>query len=279
MKKKKKGSSQEIGLVASMAFARFFLNVEDLHWGYWKDNMEVNMSNLKLAQNNFTDHLISHIPEGTKTILDVGSGMGNLAKSLMDQGYEVDCVSPSEHLSEQILERIGDETRIHRCRYEDLETDKRFDLILFSESFQYVKLKKGLEQCTRLLNDGGSMLICDFFRHDTGSVSALSGGHKWPQFLIQLKDYPFREETNIDISNFTVPSLELYESFLREVGTPIKDLIVDYITTGYPLTTKMLAWKNRKRLAKIQRQYFSEMSWIQDFRDHKTYRLLRYQKC
>ena len=91
----KKGSSKELGLVAGRALGKFFCKTEDLHFGLWTDDLEPVVDNFKAAQENYSRHLIDHIPTGVKTILDVGSGGGNLAAALLAEGYSVDCVSPS----------------------------------------------------------------------------------------------------------------------------------------------------------------------------------------
>ena len=72
-KRQKKLDSQEVGLDIGMIFLKFFLDTEYLHYGYWKDGLEPDIQNLRTAQINYTEHLFSHIPEGVKTILDVGS--------------------------------------------------------------------------------------------------------------------------------------------------------------------------------------------------------------
>ena len=183
----KKVSSKELGLVAGLALGKFFFRAEDLHFGYWPDDLEPMVDNLKPAQEAYSRHLIEQIPDGVQKILDVGSGGGKLAAALVDQGYAVDCVSPSEYLSGRIEERLGDRVGLYRCKYEKLETDQRYDLILFSESFQYVKIQIALQKSMELLNDEGFILICDFFRLESGKESIQAGGHDLAIFLARIK--------------------------------------------------------------------------------------------
>jgi len=136
--KRKKVDSREVGLEIGFLMNRFFQNCDDLHYGYWSNGLEVQFSNLAQAQANHSEFIISHIPDAAETILDVGAGAGSLAQKLLKKGYEVDCVSPSAFLSDRLEEKFKDKSTVYRVNYEDLETEKKYDLILFSESFQYI---------------------------------------------------------------------------------------------------------------------------------------------
>ncbi|MDP6433472.1 MAG: hypothetical protein QGI15_04035, partial [Candidatus Scalindua sp.] len=65
---------------------KYFLKLDHLHYGYWTGDMEVDVANLHLAQDEYAKFVISHIPDGVKTILDVGCGTGQIAKELLDMG-------------------------------------------------------------------------------------------------------------------------------------------------------------------------------------------------
>jgi Methylase involved in ubiquinone/menaquinone biosynthesis len=77
-----------------LQFTTEVLGLESLHWGYWDDNDQLNLENLKKAQKNFTSHLSSFIPEGVSQILDVGCGIGDNALHLSENGYKLTCISP-----------------------------------------------------------------------------------------------------------------------------------------------------------------------------------------
>ena len=115
MKKETKVSSQSVGLDIGLIVGRFFLNTEDLHYGYWPNGKEASVQNLAEAQRAHSQLIIDHIPDKTRSILDVGGGSGNLALKLLNQGYEVDCVIPSEFLAKQVVAKLGNRSNIYIC--------------------------------------------------------------------------------------------------------------------------------------------------------------------
>ncbi len=273
-----KVNSKEVGLEIGLLLARFFVNSEDLHFGYWPDGSPTGFLTFPEAQERHSNLIFENIPEGTKTLLDVGAGSGNLAKKLSDRGYRVDCVSPSSFLSDAIESKLPAESTLYRSTLEDLQTEKSYDLILFSESFQYVKLQQGIAQCERFLNDGGHLLICDFFRLNVGERSPLRGGKKLDNFLKTISEFPFRLETDIDITKETAPTIGILDQFLTEFLEPASSLTGKYLSSNYPLIASLLKWKMRKRLAKISRVYLSGNITAESFIKHKSYRLFLYAK-
>ena len=274
----KKIDSKAVGLDIGLLIGRFFMDTEDLHYGYWPDDKTATAQNFAEAQYRHSKLIIDNIPEGVKSILDVGSGSGNLAKKLLDLGYEVDCVLPSEFLAENIRKKLGNQSTVHVCEFEDLDADKTYDMILFSESFQYVKLGFSIDKIVEMLPDSGHLLICDFFRKDLPGKSPLGGGHKWKSFDDKISSSSLNKLTDIDITEETAPTNDLLDKFVTEVLEPIKTMSGEYLESNYPKLTGFLNWKYEKRLAKINRVYFTGQLTGANFIKYKTYRLLLFQK-
>ncbi|HIC39042.1 MAG TPA: class I SAM-dependent methyltransferase, partial [Candidatus Marinimicrobia bacterium] len=253
----KKIDSKAVGLDIGLLIGRFFMDTEDLHYGYWPDDKTATAQNFAEAQYRHSKLIIDNIPEGVKSILDVGSGSGNLAKKLLGLGYEVDCVLPSEFLAENIRKKLGNQSMVHVCEFEDLDADKIYDMILFSESFQYVKLGFSIDKIVEMLPDSGHLLICDFFRKDLPGKSPLGGGHKWKSFDDKISSSSLNKLTDIDITEETAPTNDLLDKFVTHVLGPIKSISGDYLESNYPRLTGFMKWKYEKRLAKINRVYFT----------------------
>ena len=66
--KSKKEVSREIGLEIGSICGKYFLKLDHLHYGYWTGDIEIDIANLRIAQGEYAKFVISHIPEGVKTI-------------------------------------------------------------------------------------------------------------------------------------------------------------------------------------------------------------------
>jgi len=278
VKKMHTDTSREIGLEIGSICGKYFLKLENLHYGYWTGELEVDIANLHTAQEKYAEFLISHIPDGVKTILDVGCGTGQIAKALLDMGYEVDCVSPSAFLAEQTRELLGDKSNIFECRYEELQPEKRYDLILFAESFQYVDLEQGLKNTLRFLNNDSYMLICDVFRKDIKGSMGLGGGCKLNKFYDLITKCPLKLVKDLDITNETAPNVDILDDAIKKVGRPVAHLAFGFLGRRYPISSKFLRWKYRKRLNKLNDKYFGGDRTGENFKKFKSYRLFLYRK-
>lgn len=275
---KKKIDSKEAGLVMGLVFGKYFFNTKDMHYGYWPEGLSVNIANLTLAQENHSNLIISNIPAGVKTILDVGCGAGSLAKRLLEKNYSIDCVSPSALLAGEALKVLGNKCGIFESKYEDLRTDKKYDMVIFSESFQYINLPKAIEQSLSFLNPGGHVMICDFFQTDAKGESALGGGHKLKEFYDIIARYPLAKINDTDITKQTAPNIELVDDMLQKVLFPIWTLLFDFIDGRHPFLSKILKWKFKKKIEKINKKYFSGERNAKNFELFKSYRLMLYKK-
>jgi len=269
-------ATKEIGLELTAILSRFFLGSEDLHYGYWPEGLEVDIRNLPQAQEEYSRLLVSTIPDGVRTILDIGCGTGALAERLLGLGFEVDCVSPGPFLTERVRARLGGRSRVHQCHYEDLDTDRRYDLALFAESFQYVNVAEALEKTLHLLADGGHMLICDVFR--LPGKCPLVGGHRLARFLDDIARYPFSLVRDLDITAQTAPNIDLGSEMSRQVGYPSWRLFRRAMAGNHPLVYRILSWAFRRKIEKFERRFFSGERDGESFREFRSYRLFLYRK-
>jgi SAM-dependent methyltransferase len=281
MRKSDKKSSRELGLEVAAICGRHFFKTEHLHYGLWTNGLSVDLANLHTAQEKYTQYLLEHIPQGVKTVLDVGCGTGKNARRLLDMGYMVDCVSPSSLLSEWTSELLGKAGTVFTCRYEQLQTERRYDCILFSESFQYVNLDRAIEQSVRLLNDGGYLLVCDVFKRfpkEREGNNVIGGGHYVGKFLERAKEAGLEQITDEDITAQTAPSVELLDNAMRGVVGPVLEASLSFLRERHPMVTRLLCWRYKKKLAKVRDKYMNGHRTSDDFRKYKTYRLFMYKK-
>ena len=277
MKTKGKIKSNIIGLDMGLPFGRFFLGTEDLHFGYWTNGEKPSAQNFSRAQENYSKLIIDKIPNQAKRILDVGSCSGNLALKLLNSGYKVDCVIPSKYLAVAVKEKLEARGTTHICKFEDLDCLEKYDVIMFSESFQYVNMAISLSKVEKMLNPGGYLLICDFFRLDVPGRSLMGGGHHWSAFQESIKKTSLKLDTDENITEATAPTVDLLDHFTHDVLKPVGEMAGEYMLSNYPKITRILIWKFRKRLDKINRRYLSGKVNGESFKKFKTYRLLLYK--
>ena len=275
-----KVDSREVGLVAGLNLFHFFLGSRDLHYGLWRDDLEVCVQNFPEAQKRYSDFLISHIPDGVKRVLDVGCGAGGVATELLAHGYHVEGVSPSTLLSEAAQQQAGADFKIHQGRFEDMSFDKdeKFDLVMFSESFQYITLDTVLRDAQKRLNPGGHVLICDFFKTNASGRSVIGGGHPIDKFRAALQASGMELLEDKDITRETAPNIDLVDQMGRELLLPTFKLIDYAFSSNHPWLAKILHWKYQKRIRKIQRKYTSGERNGENFARFKVYRLLLLRK-
>jgi SAM-dependent methyltransferase len=278
MSKSNKKSSREWGLEIAAICGKHFFGLEDLHYGYWEYGQAVSLNNLRVAQEQYTEFLLSNIPSDVRSILDVGCGQGHVAKRLTEAGYDVDCVSPSHFLSEKVRALLGESHTVYECTYEQLDTEARYDMVMFNESFQYISIAAALNQSVRFLKNNGYLFICDVFKRTSGGDGVMGGGHKIWRFEEHIEQLPFVPVEDIDITDQAAPTMDLLDDGLKHVAKPAMDSSIEFLKGRYPVLMKFLFWKYRRKMEKFDRKYFTEGRSGEDWKHYKTYRLLVFRK-
>ena len=275
---KDKFNSKVIGLDAGLLIGKFFMATEELHYGYWPNDKTVTAQNFSEAQERHSQLIIDNIPKGVKKILDVGSGSGSLAKKIVALGYQVDCVIPSEFLADKVQQKLDGSSKIHITKFEDLDISNNYDLILFSESFQYVHLIKSIDKILSILDKNGYLLICDVFHKNVSGISPMRGGHRLDLFENEIEKTDLVKKADIDITLETAPTWDFLNQFLNEVAIPISDMSHSYIKYKYPKLIRFIKWKYRNRLDKIRKIWLSNELTGENFAKFKSYRLFLFKK-
>ncbi len=264
----KRITSREYGLVFVQPLLNYIVGTRALHYGLWEEGVDVSFSNLNRALTAYSEFLLGHIPDGSKTVLDVGCGVGDLASRMKEMNLDVECLSPSVLLNEEARAFLGD-VLVHDTRFEDFESDRQFDLLVFSESFQYVKLSEVFSKCCDLLNPHGHVLICDKFRMTERGQSPIGGGHGYSKYLNQMKKDGFEIVSDIDMTNQIAPTFDLIQDFCQKVLKPTAEKAEHIWRANHPLLMKLFWGRVARKFAK---QLHPERN-ARGFRDYNCYRL------
>lgn len=290
---REKMESRELGLVLT----ELLLEAQDLHYGLWDDDLELKVSNAVTAQQRYSDMLLAALPPlagraEDLRVLDIGCGTGHMITQMLDNGYLADGVSPSDALSRRVKQRLEAYphagSRLFECRFQDFPENQchhRYDVALFSESFQYIRMTSSFAKLEKLLKPGGMVIICDFFKTEADGDGgpgdqSFSGGHKIVDFYNTLPDFPFTIVQDEDITSRVSPNLELVNNILMHKVRPAGLVLGRYISSNYPVAAglfKVLLRLFRKKTDKIVFKYFSGYRSKVVFERYKTYRLIRLQ--
>ena len=227
-----------------------------LHYGYWETlpvpTDELTLARLRIAQQAYTVKLLEAIPKGTQTILDVGCGIGGNAAYLLDRAFAVEGLAPDPFQQQRFLKCTGDRAVFHLTRFEDFKATKSYDLILFSESSQYMSAVDIANDAAKILNPGGYVLLADMLRSDPNYKEGMfSNCHVVTELHAALNQAGFTLVKTEDISAHILPTIDLYVDTFRRYGLNTMIYVADLISIAVPPIHKLLRWIFRRWFKKL----------------------------
>ncbi len=241
------------------AALNYYLGLTDspyLHYGYWKTlpvpAEELTIARLRIAQQAYTDKLLDFIPKDIKTVLDVGCGIGGNAAYLLDRGFGVEGLAPDPFQQQRFLKCTRDRAIFHLTRFEDFKATHFYDLILFSESSQYMSAVDIAKGAATVLNPGGYVLLADMMRSDVNYTEGMfSNCHVVKELQIALMQAGFNVVKTEDISAHILPTIDLYVDTFRRFGLNTMIYVADLIAIAVPPVHKFLRWIFRRWFKKL----------------------------
>lgn len=254
-----------------------------LHYGFWDNPESVNASEFTLnemvkAQGRYIEHLVSFIPEDVKTVLDVGAGIGGNSSYLLSKGYEVEALSPDEYQENVFAEKYNGEVKFHRSKFEDFKPEKKYDLVLESESACYIQIEPGWETARKTIRDGGYLLASDYFlHHNDGSGDwHIKAAHDEKVYMETAEKYGFKLIREYDQTENTMPTLDGVKAFMERFIYPTVEFSSQYMDKNYPFILKVIKKAFGNKVDKKMKQF--SLLESDEFRKYKRYMIYLFQK-
>jgi MPBQ/MSBQ methyltransferase len=266
-------SPRKVKVNTALRLAHQVAGLDFLNYGLWDPDDSLDREGLRAAQDRYAEELCRWVPAGARSILDVGCGVGSLALKLQRRGLEVEGLSPDPYQQEIFTRRTG--LPFHLVRFQEFSADRGYDLILFSESAQYIWLES-LFPAARRIAPEAALLFADYFSVEDRGEAGSASGHQVEKFLAASKAAGYEVERQEDVSERVWPTLELAESWLERYGTPLLEIGADALAQKRPwllsLARRLFESRLEERLDEV-RQLVS----LEEFQQRKRYLFLLFR--
>jgi SAM-dependent methyltransferase len=253
-------------LLSNVIFGHGFL-----HYGYWPDGRPdvPSAEALGRAQQAYFDKLAATIPEGVRAILDVGSGTGSNALAFTKRGYSLECLCPSEQLNEMARRKLPSDVAVHTTTFEAFESEKRFDLCLFAESFHYIELAPALKQTARYARQGA--VIFDYFRRPgREEKDGTRGTHA--EFLAEIaRQGALKVASDDDMTAAILPTFEVLDHLKNVHLAPF----LARFRADFRKESPMKSFMAEKLLGRAMDKFAKPSRRAETFAEKYEYRLIR----
>lgn len=254
--------------------------VDHLHYGFFNGKVKPDISNVPAAQDAYVKLLLSYIPRGVKKIFDVGCGTGGVAEALVRKKFQLTCIAPDPYLVGLTAEKTKGRARTITDFYENIDEaaeEGTFDLILMSESCQYIRPNVGWANHARFLRKGGYILVADFFKAKPPDARNPSkSGQPLDDFLRRADENGFSVVKERDITDNVAPTMDIYQSIINDRIFPVLDAMGELIARRFPLFFRVLRRLFGTKARNIRDKYEKQGSEL--FKEYKRYMIFLLRK-
>jgi cyclopropane fatty-acyl-phospholipid synthase-like methyltransferase len=177
--------------------------VSYLHYGIFERGDET----LAEAQERSTALIVERLPPPPCSILEAGIGLGTTMVKLTAMGYQVEGITPDANQVALVRSRHGEAVRVQQVSFEEFRSERRFDVILFQESSQYIDSNTLFAQAARLADE--VLVLDEFALQPVRFAGAL---HRWDEFTAAASAHRFSLVEMLDLSAKAAPTMEYFRA-------------------------------------------------------------------
>ena len=160
----------------------------------------------------------------------IGIGLGTTLSKLVKAGYDVTGITPDENQISYAKNIHGEELPVFQERLEDFSVARKFDLILFQESAQYIDNKHLFKKALELLSDDGQIIIMDEISLRKSKVSPSEPGLPLMDEYISLGNASgFDVIEQLDLSSQALPT----NAYILDTVTRYRENLIDETRFAY----------------------------------------------
>ncbi|MBE9194545.1 methyltransferase domain-containing protein [Synechocystis sp. LEGE 06083] len=272
---------------AALQYYQDLTGSSHLHYGYWQPVPEteddLTMAKLRHAQEQYTDHLLSFLPQNIETVLDVGCGNGDNASQLIGKGLQVEGIAPDPFQESNFLQKTAGKARFNSNTFqgfiEDLQrisSAPKYDLLLFSESTQYMASDTIANGAKFLVKPGGYVLLADMFRKNAQYQTGMfSNCLIKDELQMVMEKAGFILLDSDDISQQIVPTLDLCVQSFQTFGVSTLTYLASLVRIAVPPLYKIFDYFLGKQTKALVQEGLQAGNI---FRDHLCYEIQLWQK-
>jgi hypothetical protein len=180
--------------------------VEAMHYGLFEREGEP----ISVAQERSTALLLSRLPPPPRRLLEVGIGLGATLDRLLSLGYEAEGITPDARQMAVVRSRFGERFPVRAAGLEAFRTDRRYEVLVFQESSQYIESAALARKARELSEPGATLVVLDEFAlrevERPGSLPRLD------RFLSCAAAEGFRAREEVDLSRQAAPTVDYFLS-------------------------------------------------------------------
>lgn len=272
---------------AALQYYRDLTGSSHLHYGYWEpipsSTEELTITKLRAAQDAYAKHLISFLPDNIQTVLDVGCGNGDNAVAMIEKGLKVEGLAPDPLQQANFLERTEGKALFHVDTFQEFVLNPQkysaqlnYDLVLFSESTQYMSPEAIAEGSAILATSGSYVLLADMLRKDAGYKEGMFSNCLVNEDLhkAMLKS-GFKLIKTDDISAHIAPTLDICVQSFQTFGISTGKYVSNLIAIAVPPIYAILRYFLGKLLSKLMEEGLQASNI---FHKHLCYEIQLWQK-